>query len=211
MVQWHDFNRDCGERLMAYWSDQQLDRITPPQVMDARGKAVIRALDRVIGDRPISEFYVRAAETCPAAALPALIAEYSMEEFIAPGLPEIVQRQILKNAWILQSLEGYDVGVKLGLSLLGMTATIIHWHETSPKGPVNTHTVYFDLEGELFEDDGPIVGERSLKAAERMINATKRFSQDTRIVVRARAPGTLYAGLFCLGRLTVTNHPGIPP
>ncbi|WP_217352002.1 phage tail protein, partial [Ruegeria sp. HKCCD8929] len=92
--------------MSEYWPKEQLDRITPPQARDARGSAYLQALNEIIGDQPITAFQVKDAETCPAEALPALIAEYSMQEFIDPGLPEAIQRQILKNAWLLQSLEG---------------------------------------------------------------------------------------------------------
>ena len=109
--------------MTRYWPDSQLDRITPPQVLDERGKAILRSLDHIIGERPIEEFYVRDAVTCPSEALPALIAETSMEEFIEPGLPEAIVRRILKHAWLLQSLAGKDDGVLLGLSLLGINAS----------------------------------------------------------------------------------------
>ena len=120
--------------MTRYWPDSQLDRITPPQVLDERGKAILRSLDHIIGERPIEEFYVRDAVTCPSEALPALIAETSMEEFIEPGLPEAIVRRILKHAWLLQSLAGKDDGVLLGLSLLGINATITQWWQTKPKG-----------------------------------------------------------------------------
>ena len=105
---------------MTYWSDAQLERIIPPQTRDERGRAVINALDGHFNDQPISQFLTRAAQTCPSAALPALIAELSLEEFIAPGLPETAVRAIISRAWSLHSGKGSDEGVALGWSLLGM-------------------------------------------------------------------------------------------
>jgi phage tail P2-like protein len=169
-----------------YWSDYQLDRITPPQVTDARGRAVVRALDNIIGDQPISTFYVRDAETCPASALPALIAEKSMEEYIDPSLPEHVQRRILKNAWILQSLKGYDSGVKMGLDLLGMTMQIEHWWQVDPKREPNTHRLIYYIGEDLFPGEPSHLNQRSTKAALRMIDATKRWSQESELFVGAR-------------------------
>lgn len=165
--------------MSRYWSDRQLDRITPPQVLDARGKAILRTLDKIIGDRPISDFYVRDAETCPAEMLPALIAEYSLEEFVEPSLPEHVQRRILKNAWLLQTLEGYDAGVILGLGLLGMTAVIEQWWQANPKRAANSHTIYFRSGEQLYAEGQQFYRQREIHAAQRMIEATKRWSQDT--------------------------------
>jgi len=123
--------------MCRYWSDRQLDRATPPQVLDLRGKGILRSLDKLIGERPISDFYVRDADTCPAEALPALIAAFSMEEFIEPGLPEAVVRRILKHAWLLQSLAGKDDGVLLGLQLLGINPQ----SRTAQAGTVNAVTI----------------------------------------------------------------------
>jgi phage tail P2-like protein len=167
-----------------YWSDKQLDSITPPQVLDARGRATIRALDALLSGPATSQSFVRDPATCPADALPALLAEMSMEEFITPDLPEHVQRRILKNAWLLQSLEGYDAGVELGLSLLGMQMLLKHWHQETPKGPANTHTITF-LVGETFFDEDVILGPRIIAAAHRMITATKRLSQESNIRIGA--------------------------
>ncbi len=194
-----------------YWPDRQIDRITPTGAMDARGKAVLRALDRIIGNRPISDFYVRDAETCPSAALPALIAEYSMEEYIEPGLPEPVQRRILKNAWLLQMLQGYDAGVKLGLDLLGITAAIEHWHQQTPMGAPNTHRIRIEMENVLFPDEEGYFAPRQMRAIRNMIDATKRWSQGTeiRLGVSGRAP--VYAGIVTLMRRRIRSDVTIDP
>ena len=166
--------------MTRHWPDSQLDRITPPQVLDERGKAILRSLDHIIGERPIEEFHVRDALTCPLQALPALIAETSMEEFIEPGLPETIVRRILKHAWLLQSLAGKDAGVLLGLSLLGIDATITQWWQTRPKGRPHTHNIRIYVGEKLFDPDADVfLGDREVKAAIRMINACKRWSQDS--------------------------------
>lgn len=169
-----------------YWADIDLERITPPQVKDVRGRGLIRTLDRAFASQPVANLSARNPETCPAEALPALIAEYSMEEFIEPGLPENVIRKILKNAWVLQSSEGYDDGVKRGLSLLGMSMQIEHWWQVEPKRPANTHRLYFFVGESLFPDQLSVLNARSTKAALRMIKATKRWSQESEIFVGAR-------------------------
>lgn len=167
------------------WSREHIERITPPQALDARGRALLQAVAGVAQDKPIREFFVKDPETCPAEALPALIAEMSMEEFIEPGLPEHVQRRILKNAWLLQSMEGYDAGVKLGLGLLGMTAVIEHWWQAEPRRAPNTHVITFFVGEQLFPNDRVYITPRDKKAALRMIDATKRWSQESTVQVGA--------------------------
>ncbi len=165
------------------WSDRQLERATTPQAKDIRGKAFLSAVNRMLGEQPLPGPHLRDPETCPAEALPALVAESSMEEFIEPGLPEHVVRRILKNRHALQSSEGYDVGVKLGLKLLGMSAVIEHWWQVEPKREANTHNLTFYIGEQLFSNDQLFFGAREKKAAQRMIEATKRYSQESTIYI----------------------------
>lgn len=165
---------------MRRWPDQQIDAITTPAINDVRGRAILRAVDEMIGETPISSFYVRDADTCPAEVLPALVAEYSLHEFVEPSLPEAIVRRIVKHAYFLQRLAGTDAGVLLGLSLLGVDADITQWWQTEPKGPANTHNVQVFVGEKLFEPAADIfLSDREIRAARRMIDACKRFSQQT--------------------------------
>ncbi|WP_160175166.1 phage tail protein I [Ruegeria halocynthiae] len=197
--------------MSAYWPRSKLDRITPPQVLDERGSAYLQALNEIIGDQPITAFQVKDAETCPAEALPALIAEYSMEEFIDPDLPEAIQRRILKNAWLLQKLEGYDAGVKLGLSLLGMTAIIEQWHAQVPMGVANTHRITVEIDELLYPDEGGHFSDRQVAAIWRMINATKRHSQGTELRTAVAARGKAYVGVYMGAVIKATAPAVVPP
>lgn len=188
--------------MAEYWDKAQLDRITPPQVLDARGSAYLNAVNEVIGADPITGFYVKDADTCPAAALPALIAEYGMEKFIDDDLPEYVQRRILKNTWSLKALLGYDAGVKMGLELLGLTAEIEQWWQVAPKRSPNTHTIYFRAEELIFEADRETYPSREMAAATQMINLTKRASQESTIVFVDAVPDVaLSIGAATRGRV----------
>ncbi|MCG7518847.1 phage tail protein I [Ruegeria sp. Ofav3-42] len=198
--------------MAGYWENDQLDRITPPQVKDARGTAYLRALNEIIRDQPITAFQVKEAETCPAEALPALIAEYSMQEFIDPELPEAIQRRILKNAWELQSLEGYDAGVKLGLSLMGMTADIEQWYRQTPLGAANTHRLTIMVDDVLYpDDDDGYFSPRQTRATLKMIEATKRQSQDTDLRIGVVGRSRSYAGAFPLTHTTAIADAVIDP
>ena len=175
------------------WSKRQLERTIPPQARDIRGEAFLAAVNRMLGNRPLPGPQMRDPEICLAEVLPALVAEWSMEEFIDHSWPEHVQRRVLANRWRLQSLEGTDAGVRLGLSLLGMRMLIKHWHQEEPMGPPNTHTITF-LVGEALFDEEAIIGPRIIAAAHRMIDATKRWSQDSAIRIGANVEGSLAIG-----------------
>ena len=197
--------------MSGYWPKDQLDRTTPPQALDARGSAYLQAVNKIIGDQPITALQVKDADTCPAAALPALIAEYSMEEFIDPDLPEAIQRRILKNAWLLQSLEGYDAGVELGLSLLGMTAIIEQWWQAEPKRAPNTHRLTIMIDDVLYPDDEGYFGPKQTRATLKMVDATKRWSQESEIRIGVPARPPAYAGVFALTHIRAVADVKLAP
>lgn len=197
--------------MARYWPKEQLDRITPPQVRDARGAAYLEALNEIFGDQPITAFQVKEADTCPVEALPALIAEYSMQEFIDPELPEAVQRRILKNAWMLQSLEGYDAGVKLGLSLLGMTAVIEQWYQQQPMAAPNTHRLTIMIDDVIDPGSVGYFSPEQTRATLRMVEATKRWSQDSQIRIGVPARPEFYAGVYALTHILAIADVQIDP
>lgn len=193
------------------WSDRQLERTTPTQAKDIRGKAFLSAVNRMLGDRPLPGPHMRDPETCPAEILPALVAEYSMEEFIEPGLPVHVVRRILKNRWALQSGEGYDSGVKLGLELLGMRASIVQWHEMQPKGAANTHRIDVFMEDVLWPDDDGYFSTKQVTAMWRMIAATKRWSQESELRVGVETRPQCSCGAYPAMRIVAMASTDIPP
>jgi phage tail P2-like protein len=195
--------------MARYWPDRQLDRVTPPQMLDARGKALLRSLDGHFAANPVSGFASKDPETCPASVLPALIAEYSMEEFITPGLPEAVVRQILKNRWALKKYKGYDKGVWLGLALLGMEADIQHWHQMEPKGPANTQRLTITLGDKLFPTSSELKHPRELDAATQMVRVTQRLSQDVSVHFGLGIRGQRHLGTNAFGRMIDRRIPRV--
>ena len=140
-----------------------------------------------------------------------LVAEYSMEEFIEPGLPAHVVRRILQNRWALQSLEGKDAGVKLGLSLLGADVTITQWYQMQPKGAANTHRINCMIEDAIWPVEEGRFGPRQISAMWRMINRTKRFSQDTELRIGVSAKGKAFIGIYLGTSMRATAPAIIPP
>lgn len=197
--------------MSGYWTSEEIERITPPQVLDERGSGYLNALNAGIGTLPITGFNMHDPETCPAEALPALIAEHAMEEFIQPDLPEHVQRRILKNTWLLKSLKAYDAGVKLGLELLGMTAIIEQWWQQQPMGAPNTHRLTVMIDEVLYPDADGYFSPRQTRATIRMIEATKRHSQGTDLRVGVPSRPVAYAGAFALTHIVAIADTQIDP
>ncbi|WP_217352001.1 phage tail protein, partial [Ruegeria sp. HKCCD8929] len=122
-----------------------------------------------------------------------------------------IQRQILKNAWLLQSLEGYDAGVKLGLSLLGMTAIIEQWYQQTPMSAPNTHRLTIMIDDVIYPDHDGYFSQRQTKATLKMVEATKRWSQDSEIRVGVAATSPAYAGAFPLTHIRVIADAKLEP
>lgn len=183
---------------MTRWGSTQLARVLPPQVSDTRGRAFLGSLDELLAREALGDLRVRRAMTCPTQALPALVAEYALDDFVEPGLPEAAVRRIVASAWMLQEARGYDLGVRLGLALLGMRAEISHWWQQEPQGKVGTNIITFMVGEALFDEDVRI-GPRLIAAAHRMIDATKRWSQESTI----RLGVNLHQGIGAAARAQV--------
>lgn len=163
--------------------------LVPSGVKDDRQHALAQLFGEALAKIDLSALIMSDPMMVDARLLPFMIREFGAQEFIDPEFPVHVQRRILKGIWKLKSLHGYDAGVKLGLELLGMKAEITHWHEVSPAGEPNTHTIEFLVGEQLFSPNEPLLGGRYLLAAKRMIQATKRCSQTSYTNIGLRTSG----------------------
>lgn len=153
-------------------------------VKDDRQQAFAQIFSEALAGFDVQKLVMTDPMTVDAGLLPFVIREFGAQDFIDPDLPEHVQRRILKSFWNLKALHGYDAGVKLGLSLLGIGAEITHWHQTVPRGRANTHTVIIDVGEKLYAGANDVfLGDREVRAALRMIDACKRWSQRTTLYV----------------------------
>lgn len=155
-------------------------RLIPPSIRDARSKAVLGVF--VYGARQFDfrRLLGRASSEMTVEELPLALYERSLDRYVGPdGLPETVVRELIDHAFVVKGLEGTDQGVELALSLLGIRAEIVHWWQMEPKGLHDTHTITIFVNQHLFEDQETILNERTQRAAQTVIEATKRFSQDT--------------------------------
>ncbi|MGH1577695.1 phage tail protein I [Planktotalea sp.] len=184
------------------WSDRQLERATPAQAKDIRGRAFLQAVNRMLASKRLPGPDVRDPATCPVEALPALIAEYSMEEFISPGLKEEYIRALLARRYDLKRMKGYIAGIRLGLSLVGVEVDWVQWFEETPMAAPNTHRLKVVFDKPML-DGVPIGDLYHRRAAARIIEAMKRFSQseDIEFVIRTALQGHVGAITRLSGRI----------
>lgn len=195
-------------------SDQRTSLIPPALVPsgvdDDRQQAMAQAFGEMLAEFDFEALPIADPLTVDARLLPFLIRAFGAQDFIDPDLPEHVQRRILKNIWPLKALHGYNAGVKFGLSLLGMTAAIEHWWQAEPKRQANTHRITVEIDELLFPDDGGHFSDKQVAAIWRMINATKRQSQETEIRTGVTARGEAFMGAY-VGTIVKATAPAVVP
>lgn len=171
------------------------DQLLPPGVKDERQQAYIRALDSGLKTIDIQTFIMSDADTVDAKLLPYLAREFSMQEFIEPGLKDAAVRKLIGRSYELHSKKGYIEGVRLGLDAIGVQATWVQWWQEEPKAHHNTHkvSVFFD---EILFDDSALGDHRHRNAVTRIIEAMKRWSQDVAITFGVRTKVNHYMGVI---------------
>ena len=164
----------------------EIEALLPAPVQGRCGRAFTAAMRAMLEERPVRSYIVQSAWDAPSAALPALVAERSLEEFIEPGMPEELVRRFISRAWELHSEKGFDSGVKLALGLIGVQVEIEQWHRLDPKGPYFTHAIVITGAEAAYPGE-PALGPRQWGALQRLVEAVKRQSQATSFRLR-RAP-----------------------
>ena len=180
-------------------------------VRDDRQIALAQAFGEALASIDLSKLSMVDPLTVDARLLPFMAREFGAQEFLDPNLPEHVLRRILANIWELKSLQGYDAGVKLGLSFLGLNADIQQWYAQTPMAAPNTHLVNFSVEEFIFEDGTDYFDDRLIAAAWRMINATKRWSQSSEIRLGVSVTSPAYAGAFQHTAIRAEAVADVPP
>ncbi|PHR19303.1 MAG: phage tail protein I [Hoeflea sp.] len=183
------------------------DQLVSPGVRDDRQITFARMIDGTLREIDLNSFVMTNAQTVDARLLPALVREFSVEEFVSPDLPENVVRDLIDNRYELHAKKGYVEGVRLGLSLLGISVSWQQWWQQDPMGPHNTHIVTIEIDRLVFEDSETLLDERLTNAAYRMIDAMKRWSQEIALRLAARSRGKLYTAAFPATRLVTTALP----
>lgn len=155
----------------------------PPSVRDRRTLAFAEAFQRAFQDPDFRRLLMEHFDSAPSEALPALIREFSIEEFVEPGMNETVIRRLLAGSFEMHAKKGYLEGIRKGLALIGMSVDWVQWYEKTPKGQPGTHTATVYATEFIFDNQGAILDARVQRAALRMIDGTKRWSQDVEFVI----------------------------
>ena len=171
------------------------DQLLSPGVYDERQEAYVRALNNGLKAIDIQSFVMSDAQLVNAEFLPYLVREFSLQEFVEPGLKDEFVRNLLDQAYELHLRKGYVEGARLGLSLLGIEVSWTQWWQETPQSDPNTHKVTVIFDENLFED--AVMGDsRHQSAVRRMIDATKRWSQSVDINFIVRNQTNTYIGAF---------------
>ncbi|KZL24269.1 phage tail protein [Pseudovibrio sp. WM33] len=165
-------------------------------INEERSRAFLDALEAMVAEFDFSVLMQRNSDEISTEALPLAIHDRSLEEFIAEdGLPEEAVRRLIDEVWKLHEDKGTDDGVALGLSLIGIRPHFEHWWQQEPEGPHDTHKLTVYANEHLFEDEVVLLNEKVQRAALTMVDATKRWSQDTSFELGAEFESTLNLGL----------------
>lgn len=189
------------------------EKLIPPGINDERSRAVLAAFEAMASEFDFSKLLMRTSSEMPTEVLPLAIAEHSLIEFIdEDGSPEEAVRTLIDTAFPLHERQGTDGGVLEGLEAFGLKADIVQWYELDPVGPHDTHTITVDTSQDIF-GDGDIWAEKVNRQIWRVIDAQKRWSQDTALRTMAGSEGALYGAAFPMTHITCVAMPFVfdPP
>lgn len=180
--------------------------LVPRGVNDARGRAFAAAFGEILSRFSTASLLVQDAWTVPASLLPAMTLETGMSEFVSPGMREEHVRALVAAAPEIHAMTGTIAGVRRALAAVGIQMQWTQWFEEEPPGHHDTHKVF------LFADEVLVSGEEMFSyanqaAARRLIDATKRWSQDVAVSYGVRAGGAFYVGALGRASFTAVAHP----
>lgn len=183
--------------------------LLPPGVKDERQAAFIGALNAKLESIDINAFVMTDAETVPDELVPFMAREFSVQEFLTDDLPLAFVRRFINQAYAIHASKGYIEGTRLGLEMLGVHVEWVQWWQTNPKGPHNTHTVTAFASENVFAEEATVLNARLQRAIQRVIDATKRWSQDVSFQIGAGYTepvrvGSAFAG-FAFHHATFSN------
>jgi len=184
--------------------------LVPPSVADERGKAFGAIMAEAIADPDFKSLLFERIDDVNAAVLPFLIREFSIEEFVDPEMSEAVIRRLLKGAFELHARKGFIDAVRTGLGFLGVRVkSWTQWFEAVPPAAPGTHVAHLSVDEVVFEAEGNAITARLQRAIGRMIDGTKRYSQDVTIRFAAEAETSLFVGATILSRISI--RPTVDP
>lgn len=152
--------------------------LVPPSVADKRGKAFGGLMARAANDPQFTKLLFERIDEVDASVLPFLVREFSIEEFVEPGMSAEIIRALLKASYELHATKGFIHGVRRGLLMLGMRVIWKQWFQQVPPAAAGTHVATVFVNQTIFDGQTDLLDERVQRAAQRMISGMKRHSQD---------------------------------
>lgn len=170
--------------------------LIPPGINDERSRSLLKLFSAMAEEFDFSSLLMRNSSEMRDDVLELAVHDFSLDEFIGPdGVPPIVARRLIDRAWELHEKQGRDEGVIAGQDVLGSAVSIEHWWQQEPKGPHDTQKVTVFFDEPLFEDS-QLGDEKYRQAAQKFIDATKRWSQDTATRFGVQTSSTNYLGVI---------------
>lgn len=184
--------------------------LIPPSVADERGKSFGVIMAEAIADPDFKTLLFERIDQVDASALPFLIREFSIEEFAEPEMSEAVIRRLLKGSFQLHARKGFVDAVRTGLGFLGVRITSWRqWFEEQPPSAPGTHAITLEIDEAVFEAKGRAITARLQRAISRMIDGTKRYSQDVTVRFSAEAETAVFVGAVTVSRISI--RPSVDP
>lgn len=184
--------------------------LVPPSISDERGRAFGEVMAAALDDPRFARLLFERIDDVDASALPALVREFSIEEFVEPGMSEATIRRLLKGSYDLHARKGFIDGVRHGLEMMGVAVlSWRQWFDELPKAAPGTHVVIVRLDDDLFESEGRAITTRLQRAVERMVAGMKRHSQHLAIRYSVASGAPVHVGAVVRTRLTI--RPSLSP
>ena len=136
--------------------------------------ALSRTLSR-ISDIDIDYSSLKDADRCPAKLLP-LLAYDTGVDYWDNDWPEDIKRRVIKGTPEAKQLYGTDPGIEFLLSLVGIKATVFHWHQQAPEGTPGTMIVRVAYEDGIDTSETGLIAQKQKETAHALIDISKRHS-----------------------------------
>ncbi len=180
-------------------------RLLPGGIDDDRSRALAAAIER-LDDIDRTRLLVYHVDTVDASALPHLVEQFHLTDYIDDVTSEPLMRRLLKRAIALHRHKGTRWAVETALEAAGVTAEITEWWQTDPPATPNTFQVIAFIRpegGTAYALDATLIAR-----LERMVRASKRHSQGVELALGMETETTrIRVGLTTLSGETVTVHP----
>lgn len=175
--------------------------VLPAGIGDERGKALAALVERFAAI-DLTKLLIYRVDTVEASALPHLVDQFDLEDFVDATTPETTVRRLIKQAIELRRYMGTPWAVRRTLEAFGADVDLVEWWQEAPRGTPHTFAVTAWFERGLDEDDFDKVG--------KLVRWTKRTSQHEDVRVGYRTRGGEYIAAFAQSGETVTIYPFQP-